>query len=38
MPPENIYLFKASNKNTRQRCKISSKLTIKTFTAQKKKF
>ena len=28
--PTNIYLFKVSNKNTRKRCEICSKLTIKT--------
>ena len=28
--PANIYLFKVNNKNTRKRCKIRSKLTIKT--------
>ena len=28
--PPNIYLFKVSNKNTRKRCEICSKLTIKT--------
>ena len=28
--PRNIYLFKVNNKNTRKRCKIYSKLTIKT--------
>ena len=27
--PANIYLFKVNNKNTRKRCEISSKLTIK---------
>ena len=27
--PENIYLFKASSRNTRKRCEIGSKLTIK---------
>ena len=27
--PVNIYLFKVNNRNTRKRCKISSKLTIK---------
>ena len=26
----NIYLFKVNNRNTRKRCKICSKLTIKT--------
>ena len=28
--PANIYLFKVNNRNTRKRCKICSKLTIKT--------
>ena len=28
--PANIYLFKASNRNTRKRCEICSKLTLKT--------
>ena len=28
--PANIYLFKVTNRNTRKRCEISSKLTIKT--------
>ena len=28
--PANIYLFKVNNRNTRKRCKISSKLTTKT--------
>ena len=28
--PANIYLFKVNNTNTRKRCKICSKLTIKT--------
>ena len=28
--PANIYLFKVNNKNTRKRCEINSKLTIKT--------
>ena len=28
--PANIYLFKVNNRNTRNRCEISSKLTIKT--------
>ena len=28
--PANIYLFKVNNKNTRERCEICSKLTIKT--------
>ena len=28
--PVNIYLFEVSNKNTRKRCEIVSKLTIKT--------
>ena len=28
--PGNIYLFKAEDKNTRKRCEIYSKLTIKT--------
>ena len=28
--PANIYLFKANNRNTRKRCEICSKLTIKT--------
>ena len=28
--PANIYLFKVNNKNTRKRCEICSKLTIKT--------
>ena len=28
--PANIYLFKVNNKNTRKRCQICSKLTIKT--------
>ena len=28
--PANIYLFKVNNKDTRKRCKICSKLTIKT--------
>ena len=27
--PDNIYLFKANNRNTRKRCEICSKLTIK---------
>ena len=27
--PANIYLFKVSNRNTRERCEICSKLTIK---------
>ena len=30
MFPANIYSFKVSNRNTRRRCKIRSKLTIKT--------
>ena len=29
--PPNIHLFKASNRNTRKRCEIYSKLTIKTL-------
>ena len=29
-PPANIYLFKVNNENTRKRCEIYSKLTIKT--------
>ena len=29
--PANIYLFKVNNKDTRKRCKICSKLTIKTL-------
>ena len=29
--PANIYLFKFNNRNTRKRCKICSKLTIKTL-------
>ena len=29
--PANIYLFKVNNKNTRKRCKIYSKLIIKTL-------
>ena len=28
--PANIYLFKVNNRNTRKRCEIRSKLTIKT--------
>ena len=28
--PVNIYLFKVNNRNTRKRCQICSKLTIKT--------
>ena len=28
--PANIYLFKFNNRNTRKRCEICSKLTIKT--------
>ena len=28
--PANIYLFKVSNRNTRKRCEICSKLTVKT--------
>ena len=28
--PANIYLFKVNNRNTRKRCKICSKLAIKT--------
>ena len=28
--PANIYLFKVNNKNTRKRCEICSKLTVKT--------
>ena len=28
--PANIYLFKAKNRNTRKKCAICSKLTIKT--------
>ena len=28
--PTNIYLFKVNNRNTRKRCEICSKLTIKT--------
>ena len=28
--PANIYLFKVNNKNTRRRCEICSKLTLKT--------
>ena len=28
--PPNIYLFKINNRNTRKRCEICSKLTIKT--------
>ena len=28
--PVNIYLFKVNNRNTRKRCEICSKLTIKT--------
>ena len=28
--PANIYLFKVNNRNTRKRCEICSKLTIKT--------
>ena len=28
--PANVYLFKVNNRNIRKRCKISSKLTIKT--------
>ena len=28
--PANIYLFKVNNRNTRKRCEIWSKLTIKT--------
>ena len=28
--PDNIYLFKFNNRNTRKRCEICSKLTIKT--------
>ena len=28
--PANIYLFKVSNRNTRKKCEICSKLTIKT--------
>ena len=28
--PDNIYLFKVSNRNTRKRCEICSKLTLKT--------
>ena len=28
--PANVYLFKFNNRNTRKRCKICSKLTIKT--------
>ena len=30
LDPANIYLFKVNNKNTRKRCEIYSKLTIKT--------
>ena len=30
MLPVNIYLFKVNNRNTRKRCEICSKLTIKT--------
>ena len=30
LDPANIYLFKVNNKNTRKRCEICSKLTIKT--------
>ena len=30
MPPGGIYLFKVNNRNTRTRCEICSKLTIKT--------
>ena len=29
-PAQNIYLFKVNNKNTKRRCEIRSKLTIKT--------
>ena len=29
--PGNIYLFKVNNKNTRKRCEIFSRLTIKTL-------
>ena len=29
-PPANIYLFKVNNRNSRKRCEICSKLTIKT--------
>ena len=29
-PPANIYMFKVTNRNTRERCKLCSKLTIKT--------
>ena len=28
--PANIYLFKVNNRNTRERCEIRSKLTLKT--------
>ena len=28
--PANIYLFKVNNRNTRKRCEICSRLTIKT--------
>ena len=30
MSPANIYLFKVNNRNTKRRCEICSKLTIKT--------
>ena len=30
VPPAGIYLFKVNNRNTRTRCEICSKLTIKT--------
>ena len=33
--PTNIYLFKVSNRNTRKKCKIYSKLTIKTSERRK---
>ena len=33
--PANIYLFKVNNRNTRKRCEICSKLTIKTPDRQK---
>ena len=34
--PANIYLFKVNNRNTRKRCEICSKLTIKTLERRQK--
>ena len=34
--PANIILYKGSNRNTRKRCKVSSKLKIKTLERSKK--